>query len=209
MKENDFIEISYTGMVDGLVFDTTDEKVAQANGMFDPQHQYGPVIICLGRGHVLPGLDAQLMGKELGKQHQIFLSADQAFGRKRADLIQLIPTGKFRKEQIIPEPGLRVQIDGRMGLVKTVTGGRTLVDFNHPLSSKDVTYEVTIHRVVTDIAERVKAFFSRELGALPEVTMQESNATVKFPQTLPAEITDRIAETLKGMIPELGTVTFS
>ena len=51
---------------------------------------------------------------------------------------------------------MQLNIDGVVGTVKTVTGGRTLVDFNHPLSGRELVYEVQVKKVVTDTQQKVK-----------------------------------------------------
>ena len=145
IKEKDFIEIEYTGMTkDNLVFDTTDEKLAKKEGIAQPNAIYGPTVICIGQGQVIEGLDKQLIDKEIGKEYTVELQPEEAFGKKSAQLIQLVSTRKFKQNEIMPQPGLQVDIDGMNGIIKTVTGGRTLVDFNHPLSGKVIEYKFKI-----------------------------------------------------------------
>ena len=43
-----------------------------------------------------------------------------------------------------------VNIDNTMGVIRSVSGGRVIVDFNHPLSSKSVHYDVEIIKIVED-----------------------------------------------------------
>jgi len=185
IKEKDFIELEYTGKLkeDNFVFDTTDEAVAKENDIHNPQMPYGPVIICVGAGSILPGLEKNLMGKEPGR-YKIELKAEDAFGKKDAKLLKIINTNVFKKAKIDPMPGLQVNIDGTIGLIKTVTGGRTVVDFNHPLSGKDVVYDVNISRMVTDSREKISALVSMQFNLKPdafEVKIDEKNvAGIKF-----------------------------
>src|SRR3989338_4513746 len=151
IKKNDFIEVSYTGKTkeENFVFDTTEETVAKEAGIYNPEGKYGTLIICVGQHHLLPGLDKFVEGKDLGN-FTVELPPEEAFGKKNAKLIQLIPTSKFNQQRIQPQVGLQVTIDGHLGVIKTVTGGRTLVDFNHPLSGKNVLYEISIKKKITD-----------------------------------------------------------
>lgn len=201
LKKNDFVELGYTGKIkeDGFIFDTTDEKLAKEHGIHSPKTAFGPAIVCLGEGHLLPGLERRLIGLELGR-HTIELSAEEAFGKKSAALIQLIPISKFRKQQITPVPGLHVNVDGQPGIIKTVSGGRVLVDFNHPLSGKDIIYEIDAIRVVTDDAEKLKAMLALQLGLKePEVELQEGTGTVFLPQELPEELSAPLSESLQKL----------
>ena len=144
IKKHDFVEIEYTGRIreDNSIFDTTEEKVAKENNAYDEHSDYGALVICVGENHLPKALEEQLVGKETGKDYRIEIAHEDAFGKKEARLIQMIPLNKFRQQKIQPFPGLQLNIDGMFGIVRTVSGGRCLVDFNHPLAGKDLAYEV-------------------------------------------------------------------
>ena len=38
-------------------------------------------------------------------------------------------------------------LDNMTGIIKSATGGRVIVDFNHPLSSKDLAYNVKVNKI--------------------------------------------------------------
>lgn len=210
LKENDFIELSYTGKLkeNGFVFDTTDKALAEQHGIHNPQAQYDPVIVCLGNGHLLQGLDKALIGKTLGK-YTFEFSPEQGFGKKNASLIQLIATGKFKKDGIVPYPGLQINVDGAMGVIKTVTGGRTLVDFNHPLAGKELTYDVHVKRVVTDIQEQASAFIKLALGMSDaQVDVVDGKAHVKTTIEIPKEVHDQLFEGVRKVVPTLKGIEY-
>src|SRR3989338_8236930 len=98
-KKGDFIELEYTGTLkeEGVVFDTTDETVAKDNQIHNAQTQYGPVIVCIGEGHVIKGLDENLVGKVDG-EYEIIIAAEEAFGKKNPKLLRLLPLSAFRKQ---------------------------------------------------------------------------------------------------------------
>ena len=203
IKKNDFVEIEYTGKTkdENFVFDTTEEKTAKASGIHNPEAKYGPAIICVGQQHVLAGIDKHLEGKGLG-EFTLTLRPEEAFGKKNAKLIQLIPTTKFHQQKIQPQPGLQVNIDGHIGVVKTVTGGRTLVDFNHPLSGKEVIYTIKIKRMVTDKKEQLNAVLKMRLGIHDaNIELQDNKAKITIKQDLPKEIQEHLAKEIKEQIP--------
>src|SRR3989344_2277845 len=139
IKKGDFVEIEYTGRIkeENITFDTTDQNIAKQNDIFNEKGAYGPVVICVGESHVVKGLDEAIVGKDIG-EHDVNIVSEDGFGKKNAKLLRLMPISAFRRQKIEPMPGLQVNIDGMMGMVKTVTGGRVVVDFNHPLSVKDL-----------------------------------------------------------------------
>tara|TARA_Y100000034_G_scaffold136768_1_gene215599 strand:+ start:31286 stop:32065 length:780 start_codon:yes stop_codon:yes gene_type:complete len=181
IKEKDFIELTYTGTIkeDNIVFDTTDEKIAKDNNIYNEQMNYKPIIICIGQGQLIKGLDHQLIGKEVGKEYTFEIPPEQGFGKKSAKLLKMIPLSVFRKQNIQPMTGLQVNIDGIVGIIRTVTGGRTIVDFNHPLASKNLLYNVKLNKTITDDKDKISAFILLELGLeTKKIEINQGNAKV-------------------------------
>ncbi|MAF35313.1 hypothetical protein CMO91_05705 [Candidatus Woesearchaeota archaeon] len=201
LKKGEFVELDYTGSCEGHVYDTTKPDVAKKNNLPGEPHS---VVICLGEGMILAGIDEELIGKEAGK-HSFTITADKAFGKKDPKLIQMIPAAKFQEQKIEPQVGLQLNIDGMIGVVRTVSGGRILVDFNHPLASKDVSYEVEVKRVVTDGKEKVEAL-NKALGLEATVTKKEKGYDIQPKQAMPQEISDQLTKKYKDIANE--TVTF-
>ena len=70
MKEGSVIEIDYTGkaVLTGNIFESTIEKKAIAAGIFSEKGQYKPMVVVVGEGHVLPGLEKALKEKQVLKE---------------------------------------------------------------------------------------------------------------------------------------------
>ncbi len=210
IKEKDFIELEYTGKIkeDNLIFDTTDEKVAKDNSLYEEGAEYKPIAICVGQNQIINGLDKAIVGKETGKSYTIEVSSEDAYGKKNAKLIQLISTSKFLKENIRPMPGLQVNIDGMMGTIKTVSGGRTLVDFNHPLAGKDLTYEIKINRIITEDKEKIDSILKVNLGIKDaEVNIENKKAQIKTEQEMPKELQKELKKKIMELLPHLEEIT--
>ncbi len=210
IKEKDFIELEYTGKIkeDNFIFDTTDEKIAKDNDLFNEKAEYSPIIICVGQGQVIKGLDKALVGKETGKPCTVEIPSEEAYGKKDAKLIQLISTSKFKKQDIQPMPGLQVNIDGMMGLIKTVSGGRTLVDFNHPLAGKDLVYDIKVKRIVDDDKEKIDSILKINLGIKDlDVKVENKKATISMKDELPKELQEPIKKKIKELLPGIEEIT--
>ncbi len=204
LKKGDFVELEYTGKADGHVFDTTNEALAKKEGIFREGVPYGQVTICIGQAHVLQGLDEDLEGKEIGSELTVKIPAEKAFGKKRAELIRLIPKRKFDAAGINPAPGMPVTIDNSMATIKTVSGGRVLVDFNHPLSGKDVEYTYKALKIITDAKEKLQAVIAIELNLNKdgyELTVENDAAKIKFKKD--AQIPKEVQEILAKRLTEL------
>ncbi|MBD3208838.1 peptidylprolyl isomerase [Candidatus Woesearchaeota archaeon] len=187
IKKGEFVELDYTGKTkeEGVVFDTTVKKIAD-EAELGVQKDFKPLIVSAGEGHVLPGLDKQLVGATLGK-HTFSVPTEEGFGKKSAKLLQLIPRKKFKEQNIQPVPGLEINVDDQVGVIRSVSGGRIIVDFNHPLASKDLVYEVDIKQKITDQATKVKALLAVMRIPFEDVTITEGKAVVTGTKQLPEE----------------------
>lgn len=157
IKQNDIVEIAYTGKIkDGEIFDTTDTVVAKKNGINLPENNSGTITIVVGKGQLVAGIDEFLVGKSTGT-FTVEVVPEKAFGFKEANLVQLIPTSKFTENNIRPVVGLHVNVDNSIGIIRSISGGRTIVDFNHPLANKDLVYDISVKRIVIDANEKLNA----------------------------------------------------
>ncbi len=200
IKKHDFVEIEYTGRLKETtdVFDTTDEKTAKEGKIFSDKGNYTPVIICIGEHQILKGIDEFLEGKEPGK-YKLELPSVKAFGVKDPKLVNMIPTSKFAEQGITPVPGLRLNIDNYVGIVKTVSGGRAVVDFNHPLAGHDVEYDLKVNKIITDKKVQVEALLRILLGVKVPVEVKENKAVITFPQELPEQLRKELAKKINEL----------
>jgi FKBP-type peptidyl-prolyl cis-trans isomerase 2 len=208
IKKGDFVELDYTGKLtdDGRIFDTTRAADAATGGL-DKHATYKPIVICLGEGQVLRGLDEFLEGKELGA-YTCALSASQAFGKKDPKLLKLIAAKKFSEQKIQPFVGLEVNIDDHYGIVRSVSGGRVTVDFNHPLSGRDLAYDVELRRIVTQPHEQVAALLEMIGMHHHGVAMEgEGHVVIKLHSALPQPVAESI-NTMVTKLTAVKTVTY-
>lgn len=212
VKRHDFVEIEYTGRIkeDGTVFDTTDEKIAKESGFYEKNADYSSIVICIGESYILKELEELIIGKETGKEYSIEISSEHAFGKKDAKLIRLIPASKFRQQNIQPVPGLQLNIDGVFGVVKTVSGGRCLVDFNHPLSGKDLVYNIKIVKVVDDDNEKLKSLlkFNSNIKK-PEIEIKDGTATIISKTSIPQQTQEELKKLVDRTIPSIKILVFT
>ncbi|MDP1693916.1 MAG: peptidylprolyl isomerase [Candidatus Woesearchaeota archaeon] len=209
IKKGDFVEIDYMGKLKetGEVFDVTSAEVAKQHKIYNPKAHYHSQIICVGEKQVVSGLDEALVNKEEKKTFTVDLTPEVAFGKKDPKLMQLVPLQTFHKQQINPFPGLQLNLNGTLGTVRSVSGGRVVVDFNHPLAGRAVSYEVTVKRLVTSDAEKlhgiIHTLFQRDIAC----TVQEHKAHIDLP--LQNEMQKHVIDHIKRLIPALQEVTFS
>lgn len=207
-KQKDFVELDYTGTVkeDNIVFDTTNEEAAKKNNIYNEHYKYGPVVICLGENQILLGLEKKLLTKDTGKC-DVELEPEEAFGKKSAQLLKLIPQKAFKKDNIMPYAGLQVNIDGHMGTVRSASGGRIIVDFNHPLAGKKITYSVNIIRKIEDTLEKAKSVLAMEFYLRDaEITLEDGKVTIGV--DFSPEINESIKKRLMELVTDVKDVSF-
>ncbi len=200
IKKNDFIEIEYTGKIkeSNKVFDTTSEEIAKKEKIHNPDLKYKPAIICVNQHQVVQGLDEQLINKEINKQYEIEIPPEKAFGKKNPKLIRIISTSPFKKQNLTPYPGLQVNIDGFMGLVRTVTGGRIVVDFNHPLAGRILIYEIKINKLVTDKKSQMECLLTGIIKD-PKIEIIDDTAEIKAKFIPDEKLKEELVKKLKEL----------
>lgn len=118
-----------------------------------------PAALTLGDGNLLPGFESALLGLSAGDDAQLIVPAEQAFGERVEANVRLLAKtlfAEFTSEEPL-EAGLVVSFqapDGELpGVVKAVYEDTVQVDFNHPLSGSDITFDVSILSVEAPLAE--------------------------------------------------------
>ncbi len=159
LQDGDFVRIAYTARTveDGQLVDTTDEEVAEEEGVAD-QGEFEPRVIVLGEGHLFGVVEEDLRGKEVGDEGSVVVSAEEAFGEYDEEQVRTVSADKIDEDDRYP--GARIQIDGQQGILETIIGGRARVDFNHPLAGEDIEYEYEILDTVEGDLEQARGLLN-------------------------------------------------
>ncbi len=159
LQDGDFVRIAYTARTveDGQLVDTTDESVAEDEGVAD-QGEFEPRVIVLGEGHLFPQVEDAIRGKEVGDEGTVVVTAEEAFGEYDEEEVRTVSADKIDEDDRYP--GARIQIDGQQGVLETIIGGRARVDFNHPLAGEDIEYDFEILGTVEDDLEQARGLLN-------------------------------------------------
>lgn len=115
-----------------------------------------PATLLLGQGQLAPFLEDRLLGLPEGTHTTFELSAQDAFGDRNPELIQLI-SKKTLDENSVPDAAYQVGdlVDfaapggGRFaGVLRELRGDSALFDFNHPLAGQSLKFEVNLISVL-------------------------------------------------------------
>jgi len=177
VKVKDFVEIEYLGKTDGEVFDTNIEAEAKK---INPESKVQPLKVAVGQRMLVPGFDKALEGKEVGKKHTIKVQAEEAYGKRDPTRIKMIPKKAFTDHKMNPIAGMTLTLDNSLAKIISVSGGRIMTDFNHPLAGKELEFEFTVKRIITDLKENINAFQSAFLGKEFEFDIDEKAKKIIF-----------------------------
>jgi FKBP-type peptidyl-prolyl cis-trans isomerase SlyD len=159
LQDGDFIKIAYTARTvdEGMLVDTTDEEVAEEEGVAD-EGTFEPRTIVLGAGHIVESVEEGIIGTDIGSTGSVVVPPTETFGEHDQEEIQTVSADKIPEDDRYP--GAQVQIENQQGYLETIIGGRARVDFNHPLAGEDIEYEYEVLDVVEDDLERVNGLMN-------------------------------------------------
>ena len=111
-----------------------------------------PVSYVQGKEEILPGLEKALAGLTEGQRKTITLSPEDAYGTYDANKKVEVPKNRMPPD-IQVGTRLRGQ-DGQEAKVDAIKGDTVVVDVNHPLAGKSLTFDVHILKVEKDTGDK-------------------------------------------------------
>jgi FKBP-type peptidyl-prolyl cis-trans isomerase 2 len=210
VKKGDFVDLDYTGKLkDNRIFDTNIKEVGEKENIH--KQSYDPLIVCIGEGQVVKGLDKQLEGTETEKEYNFDVPAEEAYGKKDTKMIRVVSKSLFTKQKMNPYPGMQINAENMMGIVRSVSGGRVFVDFNHPLAGKDLIFEVKVKRILKDTKEKVQSLLKILLMLDPkkyELELESKKMKIKSEIKIPDVMLNAIKDKIVKLVPEINSIEF-
>jgi len=117
-----------------------------------------PLSYLHGYGHVIPGLEKALDGSQAGLQTTVTIAPQDAYGEKDPQAVIRAPRGDF-PDGLALEPGVEVQAETPDGpitfTVVSIEDDEAVLDANHPLAGKTLTFDVEVLEVREGTAEEL------------------------------------------------------
>tara|TARA_B100001175_G_scaffold272598_1_gene245856 strand:- start:309 stop:785 length:477 start_codon:yes stop_codon:yes gene_type:complete len=120
-----------------------------------------PLEFIHGIGMLIPGLEQQLKGTEIGFKKQLNIAAKDGYGERNEEAMHTLPKSGFRAEndeKLIL--GMEVQLESENGpvlaFVSEINEEDVVVDLNHPLAGYDLIFDVEILEVREATAEELE-----------------------------------------------------
>lgn len=134
-KTGDTVSFHYTGTLsDGSTFDSSVGS--------------DPMEAKLGEGMLIPGFEAALVGMTVGEEKSFTVTADEAYGERQPDLVQVLERNMFPDGNAI-EIGQMYELMNHKGQPMAVTvvaieDDDITIDANHPLAGQDLTFALEL-----------------------------------------------------------------
>ena len=138
-KKGDTVKVHYTGSLeDGTIFDSSKDR--------------DPLEFTAGEGMVVPGFDNMILGMKVGQTAKESIPCKEAYGERREDLQLEVKRSDIPADlELAVGAQLQMQApDGQKARVEIIgfTDKLVQLDANHPLSGKDLTFEVELIEVI-------------------------------------------------------------
>lgn len=187
MEEGDFVRITFTGRIKGgEIFDTTDEELAEEEGIHSEDARYGPKTIVLGHDELIPGFERALLDAEIGEEEEVDVPPEEAFGERRDDAVVSLSKREYEKQfDEPPRRGQRVDLGGQEGVIVSTVGGHVRIDTNHPLAGQTLNFEYEVLEKIEEPDEKVRSVLEMATGIDAEkfdVDIDEGVVEVEAPE---------------------------
>ena len=125
--------------------------------LIDSNFEQSPATLSIGDGNLPLGFEDHLLGLAVGQQASFSVLPEKAFGQHNPSNIQRLKRNSFATDMALSE-GLVVSFadanQGQLpGVIQTIGEDEVMVDFNHPLAGKTLTFKVEIVAVDNSMTE--------------------------------------------------------
>ncbi|MFP3853487.1 MAG: peptidylprolyl isomerase [Anaerolineales bacterium] len=115
--------------------------------VLDSSEEAEPLGYLHGHGQIIPGLEKELEGHEVGDSFEVTIQAEEAYGLRNEDLVSTVPSSLFEGVDDV-EVGMQFRAESDQGpqlvTVTEVEGEEVTIDANHPLAGEQLNFEVEV-----------------------------------------------------------------
>ena len=113
----------------------------------DSNKGQAPLEFVSGKGEIIPGLEKEINGMEIGEEKTVTVKADEAYGQRNEEWVETLPREQF--EGIELQKGMTLYGQSPDGQTVAVTvvdfnDNEVTIDYNHPLAGEDLTFDVKV-----------------------------------------------------------------
>ena len=127
---------------------TIDYELKVNGEIVDTSQGSSPIQFIQGQQNIIPGLEKELYGMEVGDTKEVVVPPQEAYGEIDPDNFADIPRDQFPPD--IPlEPGVELELTDEEGdlvnaRIESVSDSTVRLDFNHPLAGEELYFWVKV-----------------------------------------------------------------
>ena len=127
---------------------TIDYTLKDSEGkLLDTSEGREPLVYLHGVGALISGLENELAGKAAGEEVTAVISPEDAYGKRRDDLLKVVSKDGFQGDEEM-QVGMQVQLHTEHGpaiaVISQIEGNDVTLDLNHPLADMTLHFDVKI-----------------------------------------------------------------
>lgn len=140
---NDMSKVVETGNSIAVEYKGTLEDGTQ----FDASEGRGPLEFTAGAGQMIKGFDTAVIGMTLNEEKTVTMEPSQAYGETDQSKIVEVPKANIGDANKL-EVGMSItNSQGINGIIKEIKDDIIVIDFNHQLAGKKLTFWIKVVRI--------------------------------------------------------------
>ncbi len=138
-QPGDTVKVNYIGTLEN-------------GNVFDQSNVEDPLEFTIGSSQLIPGFDQAVIDMAIGENKKITIPAEEAYGHY--DETKVVEVTRSRlPDNMIPEVGQRLEVQDKNGdpivvVITSLNKNTVVLDANHPLSDKDLTFEINLEEII-------------------------------------------------------------
>lgn len=132
----------------------------ESGEVIDTSKGRDPLEYVHGAGHIIPGMEKALEGKEAGDNFSVIVEPEDGYGNRDESLVYSVPREQFTGIGEI-QVGMTFQVQTEAGPVLAnvahLEEDSVLLDGNHPLADMKLSFDVSVEKVREATQEELTA----------------------------------------------------
>lgn len=107
-----------------------------------------PLSFTVGSERLLPGLEEAILGLKKGDRREVTIPPEKGFGERREELLKEVPKSMFKEgAELLKGAWIELRPAAgppRLAVIHEVKEDTVVLDFNHPLAGRTLTFDIEI-----------------------------------------------------------------
>lgn len=133
-------------------------EVKDGSDIVDSNIGAAPLYFMFGKGQIISGLESGIQNMSIGDKADILIQPEDGYGELNPEAQQEVPKDQFAGIEL--EEGMTLYGQGEDGsttqvIVKSIGEENVIIDFNHPLAGKVLSFSVIINNIRDASADEI------------------------------------------------------